>query len=193
MEMNKSKMLRKIAEKLENLREQFGYDRKGMAGHLELSRVGYGKNENGETYPGVKTLFLLSEGHDISIDWLMFDKGPMHFKEKEKLEVLEKRVEELESELATEQESVHQLEQEKGRLEQENEKAAERERVLEQELAEKKAALAVNPETIELLDHMRRIPLLYHEILGRFQRFKLDNRELVEVSMNPAPAPPAGK
>jgi len=187
MEMNKSKLLSKISAKLKNLREQWDYERKEMADYLGLSRVGYGKNENGETYPGVKTLFLLSEDHDISIDWLMFDKGPMHLKDKEKLEVLEKRVEELENELAKEHEKVHQLEQEKERLEQENERAAERERELEKEVAGKKAALAVNPEMNELLEHMRQIPLLYHEILSRFQKFKLDNRELVDVSMNPAP------
>jgi hypothetical protein len=30
---------------------------------------------------------------------------------------------------------------------------------------------------------MERIPLLYYEVLVHFQRFKIENRELVEASM----------
>jgi len=41
------------------------------------------------------------------------------------------------------------------------------------------------PEVRELLDCMERVPLLYHEILVHFQRFKVDNRDLLESSSPP--------
>jgi len=34
-----------------------------------------------------------------------------------------------------------------------------------------------------LVEHMEAIPLLYYEILGQFQRFKIDNKALVDSSM----------
>lgn len=54
------------------------------------------------------------------------------------------------------------------------ESAKGRERVRKADGAEVKA------EIQELAAHMEAIPLLYHEILTHFQRFKIDNRVLVE-------------
>lgn len=169
MEMNKGKLLRQIAAKLKNLREQWGYDRKEMAAYFGISSAGYSKNENGQSFPGIKTQFLLSQDHDISIDWFMFDKGPMHFKEKEKMNVLEKKAAELE-------ENVRQLQLENKNLEQRN-------KVLEKDLAEKNAALEITPEVKELIEHMKKIPLLYHDVLAGFQKFKWNNKEMVETHM----------
>lgn len=179
MEMNKDKLLRQIAAKLKNLREQWGYDRKEMAAYFGISRVGYSKNENGQSFPGIKTQFRLSQDHDISIDWFMFDKGPMHFKEKEKINVLEKKTAELE-------ENIHQLQLEKENLEQRNKE-------LEKNLAEKNAALEITPEIKELVEHMKKIPLLYHDVLAGFQKFKWDNKEMVETHMGHGEPPDPSK
>jgi len=62
-------------------------------------------------------------------------------------------------------------------------KEKERERELEIELEELKKELEPTPQVRELVAHMERIPVLYHEVLLHFQRFKLDNKELVETSM----------
>ena len=43
-------------------------------------------------------------------------------------------------------------------------------------------------EVKELLEHMSRITLLYHEVMVHFQRFKMENRDLVDISMA-APKP----
>jgi myosin heavy subunit len=44
--------------------------------------------------------------------------------------------------------------------------------------------IETRPEVQGLLDHMSRVPLLYHEVLGHYYRFKLDNRELIEGAMS---------
>lgn len=58
-------------------------------------------------------------------------------------------------------------------------------RDLEQKLEtlNKKVELEKTSELNELVEHMKRIPLLRHEVLGFFHRFKRDNHELVENSL----------
>ena len=96
----------------------------------------------------------------VSLDWLIFSKGPMYFNEKERaaeIEVLKKQLS-----LKTESEKAVPPDSEK----------------------EKKVAWPdLKPGIKELVEHMEAIPLLYYEILGQFQRFKIDNKALVDSSM----------
>jgi transcriptional regulator with XRE-family HTH domain len=117
---------------------------------------GYNKNENGVAFPSLETLSRLAMADNISMDWFLFNKGPLKYNEKERAE----EIEELKKQLALKTESA------KGR-----------ERVRKADGAE------VEAEIQELAAHMEAIPLLYHEILTHFQRFKIDNRALVEGSM----------
>ncbi len=48
---------------------------------------------------------------------------------------------------------------------------------------ERPAAIAEKPEVMELLECMERVPMLYHDIMLRFQQFKIDRKELLD----PAP------
>ncbi|MCP5108961.1 MAG: helix-turn-helix transcriptional regulator [bacterium] len=162
MEMNKNKLLRAVGLKLKVLREQWRYERKKMADYLGITRVGYSNNEKGVSFPGIKTLFLLAEEHDISMDWLIFNKGPMNFKEKEKMKTME-------NELAKEREVVGKLRVEKERL--------------EKELEAKNAVMDMTPEMKELMEYMKQIPFLYHEVLAGFQEFKWEKKELIEAAM----------
>ncbi|MDQ1351297.1 MAG: Helix-turn-helix protein [Acidobacteriota bacterium] len=93
---------------------------------------------------------------NISMDWFIFGKDPVKYNEKEKAEEIEAL---------------------KKQLTQKTESAPVREKVRKATGAEVKA------EIQELAEHMGAIPLLYHEILTHFQRFKIDNRALVESSM----------
>ena len=49
----------------------------------------------------------------------------------------------------------------------------------------KPSPVETKPEVKELLDIMERVPLLYHEILAHFQRFKVDNGDLLEAASPP--------
>ncbi|MCP5053137.1 MAG: hypothetical protein GY940_38575, partial [bacterium] len=43
----------------------------------------YYRNESGAAIPGARTLWLLCKEYDVSMDWFLFNKGPMSFKQKE--------------------------------------------------------------------------------------------------------------
>ena len=169
MEFKKSTLKRQTALKLIDLRKQLNYSKKEMAAYFGITVGAYYKNENGNFLPGIKSLHRLSTDHDISMDWFIFDKGPMKFTEKSKMEALEK-------ELQAAREKVQELEKEKESLE-------ESRKELEKEMEEKGAGLEITPEVKELLEYMARIPLLYHGVLVYFQEFKLEKRELVEASI----------
>ncbi len=43
----------------------------------------------------------------------------------------------------------------------------------------------VKPEMWELLEAMARVPMLYHNIMYHFQKFKVENKELLETPRAP--------
>jgi transcriptional regulator with XRE-family HTH domain len=187
MKFDRDKLVQETALKLRRLRQELGYNRTEMGEWLGVTRAAYNKYENGETFPFAQTLVRLGEAKNISLDWFILDKGPRLFEEKEKLDVLEKKLEELQKELEMEREKRKDLEQEKERAKQEKEGVEqEKEKTAAKmlELEQMNAALERLPGVKELLEHLVNIPLLYHELLSRFLRFKDDNRELVESSMN---------
>jgi len=72
--------------RLRQLRNHFNYSLDEMARKLGLSKSGYFKNEGGFTFPGLKTLDRLQRSYDISMDWLIFNRGPMYYKQKAPVE-----------------------------------------------------------------------------------------------------------
>ncbi len=98
-----------------------------MARKLGLSKSGYYKNENGITFPRLDTLDLLQRDFDISMDWLIFNKGPMHYGERLPEKRYEKKFLNLEK---------------------------------------------VSSHVRELLEYMEREPLLQHEVLVHFYKYK---------------------
>lgn len=114
-----------------------------MAARLEVERVSYTKYESGKALPGHYRLNILARHFDVSLDWLIANKGPMFYKGKENAE------------------------EETGEF---------------------------SAEMKDLFDHMSRIPLLRHEVLSCFHKFKLEYKDLVASSSNdtpPAEAPPS--
>jgi transcriptional regulator with XRE-family HTH domain len=124
-----------------------------MARRLGISSAAYYKNETGDTIPNTATLSRMEKEYDISMDWFLFGKGAVYYsKERQRVAVLEK-----------------ELEAVKKELEQEREKLAAKEKELE-----------VRQELRQLIEYMDRDPLLYHELMAYFERFKRANRESVE-------------
>ena len=83
MNKNKKQLLLQIGDRLESLRQQLKLSKDDMAAHCGLTANGYAKNERGNTLPGVDTLSRLSKNFDISMDWLLFDRGPIHYAHKD--------------------------------------------------------------------------------------------------------------
>jgi len=81
MAIHEKNALREIGSRLKELRKHLNYSRDRMASFLGVTPNGYGKNECGETLPGIPSLRRLSEELHISMDWLMFNRGSMYFQE----------------------------------------------------------------------------------------------------------------
>jgi transcriptional regulator with XRE-family HTH domain len=83
MAFSRARFIGAIGRRLIRLRKHLNYSLEEMARKLGLSKSGYYKNEGGLSFPGLETLDCLQRDYDISMDWLMFEKGPMHFQEKQ--------------------------------------------------------------------------------------------------------------
>lgn len=84
-----SKIVVGTGRRLKQLRDRFNFSPEEMARKLNLSLSGYFKNERGNTFPGLKTLNRLQGEYDISMDWLIFGKGPVNYTQKPSARVLE--------------------------------------------------------------------------------------------------------
>jgi transcriptional regulator with XRE-family HTH domain len=147
------KALQEMGAKLKKLRQHLGLTRQQMAAHFKVTRTAYYKNENGVSFPSLPSLRALCLGFDVSMDWLLFDKGPMISKKKEPPPEPPKKPQ--------------------PEITPKEEKTPDKEIVVE-----KKKEL--EPEVEELVAHMESIPLLHHKILTEFQQFKMDHPELVK-------------
>jgi transcriptional regulator with XRE-family HTH domain len=176
VEFDRKEILKSSAAKLKKLREQLGYSPKEMAEYFGIEVSSYYKNENGQYLPGLESLHLLSKDHDISLDWYLFDKGPVVYAEKG-------QAGELRNELEAARQKIAALEQKTGELEKHNETLTKECSEYREKASVSEKAAAVKPEVEELLDHMARVPLLYFEVMTHFQRFKIENRELIETTM----------
>ncbi len=76
---NKTKLLSAspIAGRLRMVRRHFGYSQNKMAQSLGCSRETYRKNERGYYLLTIDTLAALYEKLGVSIEWLLFNRGPM--------------------------------------------------------------------------------------------------------------------
>jgi len=155
MQSIKKTILKEMALRFRNIRKHLGCSRKELADGLKISVGAYNKNENGLNFPCFNSLYRLSEQYSISMDWLLFNKGSMEFKKNEE------RLKELEN-------TVELL---KG-------KAAKAEE-------EKTAVMLDAPEVNELLVSMKREPVLYHEIMLYFQKYKKEHMVSVEIPTAP--------
>lgn len=81
--MNRKQLLQEISARLDTLRKHLNLSREEMASHCGLTISGYAKNERGNTFLGFDTLARLGKTFDISLDWLILDKGPIYYRLKE--------------------------------------------------------------------------------------------------------------
>ena len=129
-------LLKEMGHKLSQLRQNQKDTISQMADRLGVWRSTYVRNENGETPISYKTMISLVNRFGVSLDWMVLNKGPMYYKEKEV-----------------------KNEQPPNPLD------------------------SLNPDFKELIEHMERIPMLKHEMLLSFCKFKEDRKDLVETAM----------
>ena len=75
----KNLTLQGINLRLRAIRKERNLTAPQMAAELMIGGNTYNKYERGLYFPSLKTLTILSEKFDISLDWLIYNKGAMHF------------------------------------------------------------------------------------------------------------------
>jgi transcriptional regulator with XRE-family HTH domain len=143
--MDRKELTQEIAIKLLKLRKSLNYTTVDMAQKLGIKRGSYVRNEQSLTIPDTMSLYRLAINLDLSLDWLLLDRGTRFYKEK----VPAKK------DFSTPSTSLS-VSLEKDRL---------------------------SAEIMELIEHMENVPMLRHEILTQFHKFKEAHPEIIEREM----------
>jgi transcriptional regulator with XRE-family HTH domain len=151
METIRKTILKGISSRFREIREQLGCSRKQLADGMKISIGAYNKNEIGVTLPRFNALYHLSEHYGISMDWLLFNKGMMELKKNEA--------------------HLKELENTAALLKEEAAKAGD----------EKTAVMLDKPEVKELLVYMKQEPVLYHEIMLHYQKYKKEHMTTMDT------------
>lgn len=80
--MDRKKFLKQIGEKLQGIRKSVFLKNTEMADRIGIDRTTYHKYEQGVNSPHITFLYRLGQAFDISMDWLILDRGPIHYQEK---------------------------------------------------------------------------------------------------------------
>ena len=152
------KDLKGIASRITAIRSQQKLTRPQMAEALKISYNAYTKYERALNLPSLKSQVILSEKFDISLDWLLLNKGSMHLSEIEKT-LRENRMLKQEQEKLAEIEKQEEIKKQKEELN--------KEPVLSPD-----AVIVTAPDIKELLRYMEDNPLFKHQLLTYFYRVK---------------------
>ena len=80
--MTDRRIMIELGQRFRMLRKELGFSQDQFARLLGIGKTGYTKYENGETFPRVPLLQGIAAAHDVSLDWLISQEGPMFRKEK---------------------------------------------------------------------------------------------------------------
>ncbi|MCP5048714.1 MAG: helix-turn-helix transcriptional regulator [bacterium] len=132
-----------VGQRVKKIRRSRGYNGLHMAETLGVNRTNYYRIENGRALPRLITLINLAQSLNISLDWLILNRGEMHCEQKTAPAVADT-------------ESSPDTFDLKG----------------------------MSDDVKEMLEHIREIPLLRHELLTTFYKFKEERSTLVGREMN---------
>lgn len=79
--MDRKNLLIEIGYKIRKVREALKLKNSELADDIGFNRSSINRYESGKTPPGIKTLYRLGEKFNISLDWLICNKGEMFYKE----------------------------------------------------------------------------------------------------------------
>jgi len=81
--MEKRRLLQEIGSRLRQVRKALRLSQQELAEKFGYARATYVKNESGFTFPGVMAFHTLGNMYEISLDWLICNKGTMYHREEE--------------------------------------------------------------------------------------------------------------
>jgi len=90
--MDRKTLLKDFAYKLRKVRESLKYTQRKMADYFGTEKTNYTRYENGKIFPSFIGLYYFANSSGISLDWLVWGKGPRYYKEKLEEEKDDKQV-----------------------------------------------------------------------------------------------------
>ena len=120
--------MRNVGKRLKEIRKQLNLSQEEFGQILGLKRTSLGKHERNECFPTRKILSILVDKYNISMDYLLCNRGTLYYKEKEGKDIMDEEIK-------------------------------------------------------EMLAMMSRVPLVRHSMMSYYQRFKLENQELIEKEL----------
>lgn len=154
MKISKHSIAAGAGNRLSTFRKGLNLTPKQMAARLDVKLGTYYKNENGESRPGWVSLYILQRDYDISVDWLMMNKGPKYIREKVP------NMSQIQAERTKEKQLLNQTT-----------------KLLKETQEETKHFLALKkiaPDVENLMEHMINDPELRYDILLKFHRHQKD-------------------
>ncbi len=77
MQLKHKELIKQIGQRFRRVRLDMDLSLKEIAETLGIQTSGYRKNELGINAPGLSTLEKMLKKHGISLNWLLFNSGPM--------------------------------------------------------------------------------------------------------------------
>jgi len=136
MNMNKKSIMEGFSKRITELRREMRLSRKQMAAFFVVTEVTYRRYEQGVMLPGFLSMYTAGVQLGVSLDWLVYGRSPVYYKEIE--EKLKK------------QDAPHE---------------------------------AIAPEVLNLLEHIKRVPLVRNEMLSYFYKIRIDHEEAIVKEM----------
>ena len=84
-----------IASRLEKIRQHFGYKGSQIAKLMGISPITYNRNVQGLQLPTTWSIMALHDRLGVSLEWFLFEKGPMLWKQVEEKLRVEKKPQEI--------------------------------------------------------------------------------------------------
>jgi transcriptional regulator with XRE-family HTH domain len=78
----KEKLRKDIGVRMRKIRKKLGFTQDKMASYFDVGRANYSRIEKGEIFPNPTLLRTLKNEFNISLDWLITDKGDMFMMDK---------------------------------------------------------------------------------------------------------------
>jgi len=70
------------------VRKAFGLTQEQFVENFEIGRANYARIESGEIFPGISIMNVLRSKFNISMDWLISNKGEMFLQEKKEEDIV---------------------------------------------------------------------------------------------------------
>jgi len=86
MSVNRTDLIKEIGKRLKTVQLNHKLSNESMYTNLGSSRNSLYKIESGQTMPNLDILYALHKKFNISMDWLLFNFGPMYLAEKSKIQ-----------------------------------------------------------------------------------------------------------